>query len=589
MGACEQARDQFNAGFEHEARRLIARHRCAAGQAADRHAAWADLCEDLGLARQALDSWQKAIAADRQNSGYFCRLGLLYAETGSFDKAVKYLRRALDINPADARAAGTLADISRRIGEDGTATALGARTDTLPESAAADAAPPRIHIDDVKRLMYLFRGREPGYAKQEIDHAGRSVFVACDDPLSADLVVDHLMGRLTLGVFPLREDDTLRFAAVRAGINGQRLMRNIKNRGWQGMAAEAAADYAGRLYRLCRNSGIPGSMCDGGSRDRLVWFFFDSFLPRALVHRLTEQLIGLLPVPSADIQVDVLLGVQVGAQGWRREPVSLPLGRNPISGRRCFFIDADGNFADDQLACLRRIRTVRLDDVREFLSCARSGAPRANTSTNQPPGYTALVARCPVVAEVAGKSRAGRMLSEQEKMLLFYTMGFLGDKHNSLHYALELTPDYRPERVERQSGQLRPHPISCPKIRELLPRLTASVPCDCSFDVPAGGYPAPLLHIDPRLVTKATRADGQALPSSFDDAVRRVIQLRQRIEAQGRQLEKAENIVVAMLRDQGLQRARTQYGAVAVVDGCLSVQPLSENTIRSAARGETVP
>jgi hypothetical protein len=51
--------------------------------------------------------------------------------------------------------------------------------------------------------------------------------------------------------------------------------------------------------------------------------------------------------------------------------------------------------------------------------------------------------------------------------------------------------------------RLKSHPISCVKIRELIPETTATVACNCIFDLRGGKYPSPLLHINPHLVPAA--------------------------------------------------------------------------------------
>ena len=106
----------------------------------------------------------------------------------------------------------------------------------------------------------------------------------------------------------------------------------------------------------------------------------------------------------------------------------------------------------------------------------------------------------PVIEEVARKARSGRMLNHEEKLVVFFTLGFLNDSLKSLHSVLEPCPDYRPKKVDRLASRLKSNPISCPKIRELLPETTAYLLCNCSFPIPEGSYPSPLLHIDPKLV-----------------------------------------------------------------------------------------
>src|SRR4030065_958962 len=95
--------------------------------------------------------------------------------------------------------------------------------------------------------------------------------------------------------------------------------------------------------------------------------------------------------------------------------------------------------------------------------------------------FLTLEKSCPVVEEILRKARSGRNLRIEEKRVICFTLGFLEDGAKLLHDVLEDCPDYRPNRVNRMALNLGENPISCPKIRELLPETTAYLPCNCSF------------------------------------------------------------------------------------------------------------
>jgi len=91
--------------------------------------------------------------------------------------------------------------------------------------------------------------------------------------------------------------------------------------------------------------------------------------------------------------------------------------------------------------------------------------------------------------------------------------------------------------------RLKSNPISCPKIRELLPETTAYLPCNCSFMIPAGSYPSPLLHIDPVLIP--SRKERMSLPSSQEELLKKYNDVNERIEV----LTKKRDELKLMLRD----------------------------------------
>lgn len=136
----------------------------------------------------------------------------------------------------------------------------------------------------------------------------------------------------------------------------------------------------------------------------------------------------------------------------------------------------------------------------------------------------------------------GKILRREEKVVLFYTVGLADREGEALHLLLASGPDYNFESVKRQAARLRSSPISCLKIRELIPEVTSSVNCNCALDLRGGKYPSPLLHINPHLVPVAREF---ALPESMPvrEAARRYIDLRQHREEADKALKRLEQVL----------------------------------------------
>jgi hypothetical protein len=181
------------------------------------------------------------------------------------------------------------------------------------------------------------------------------------------------------------------------------------------------------------------------------------------------------------------------------------------------------------------------------------------------PGHVeALLLKCLVLAEIINKARAGRNLSRQEKLILYYTLGLVDDGGRSIHYVLEPTPEYRPQKVDKLISQLKSNPVSCPKIRELLPETTAYVRCDCDFLIPEGGYPSPLIHVNPGLV-EGKRDALLASPHSLQEAARRYISLLSEIEQLKKSLLKLENVIIPLFDKKKVNQISTPFGCVKKV------------------------
>jgi len=272
------------------------------------------------------------------------------------------------------------------------------------------------------------------------------------------------------------------------------------------------------------------------------------------------------------VQMESYYGMEVSAEGWRHAPIILPLGVNRKTGTKCLFMNFEGSLCDDQLECFAKIRAVKIQDIRSIISRLRGGKqiPLPVSGGIEPSAAATLIKSCPVAAEIIKKARAGRRLSEQEKMFIYYTLGFAGDRGVSLHFALEMSPDYRPEKTDRLLAQLRPNPVSCPKIRELLPEITAYVGCDCALPVPDGGYPSPLIHIDPKLV-QGKRRHYVNEQTPLQEMARRYICAHREMQEIVKTMQVIENRIKAELYKKGATDVSTPFGRVALKDNQLSV------------------
>ena len=88
-------------------------------------------------------------------------------------------------------------------------------------------------------------------------------------------------------------------------------------------------------------------------------------------------------------------------------------------------------------------------------------------------------------------------------MVVLYTLAHLGQagKHY-VHRIIGHCSNYNRHVTEKWIRRLKPFPISCPKIREMLCDITPSVGCYCKFPRRKNSYPTPVLHADPDAIVK---------------------------------------------------------------------------------------
>jgi hypothetical protein len=261
------------------------------------------------------------------------------------------------------------------------------------------------------------------------------------------------------------------------------------------------------------------------------------------VKRFVQDFLKNAPPPESPLAAEVLLPTQPVGIGWEERAVPMPLGLDRATLNRSFFLDQNGEVEREQLKVLHRIRRIPLESLRTAHPpwVKRDGGDLVWEGSGHV-FLKRLLENCPILGELVRKAVSGRMLLRQEKVILFYTLGWLEHGAKILHECLQACPDYQYENVRRQAERLKGHPISCVKIRELAPEITSTLDCNCSFDLRGGKYPSPLLHVHPHMVPAA---ETFVIPEDLTlrEAARRYVALRLHHEESGRALQRLEKIL----------------------------------------------
>ncbi len=490
------ARAYLEEGDEERARKIVAIKRRLPSKDPSVHYDWGKLCEELGLARQARESYEQAVALNPNNSDYHFRLALLYQESGAWERTIKHLRKTISLSPNRHQAKEMLALLYEEMELQGASIAVQGRLRNKTPSTILSH--PEISEEDVRLILDLFKGREFGFALNNMNTAGVAYSTFVKGTLGHEEIRSHLMGKETYGVYPLRTDRTLKFALIHIAPPWRKVLEHLRDKGYLAITEGKIHQYAKGIIETARRYEIPGYLEDAGQRDRRIWFFFEEFIPIELAERFLNTLLDKVPAPPSESTLMLCLGLQGKGIGYEDQSIMLPLGINPKTAKRCFFVDDYGTPYDDQLLWVRKFRLLRRNDIQSFIMSLERGRYEWESMGSTP--LEQLKKGCSVIEEIIRKAQSGRMLHQDEKMVLFFTVGLFNDGFKALHRVLEPCPDYRPKKVDWLGSRLKSNPISCPKIRQLLPEMTAYLPCNCSFEVPVGKYPTPLLHISSGVV-----------------------------------------------------------------------------------------
>lgn len=488
---------------------------------------WAKLAQELGLARQARECYQWALRQAPKDAETHYRLALLLADVGDHEESVQQLKKAIRLQPTHSGVRSLLAENYHQLGLDGQARVLA----PAPEKAAAGGPqryfPPSIGKADQDAFLRLFSGREVGCCLQQVDpNTAEPTLAYQNAPLDGELAAAHLLGQITLAAYPLRSDNTARYGALLLRPASGLVRANLKNKGFLLRLEEKLRHHLRLLTRYCAGLGLCVYPEQNGRHEFRLWLFFTEFKHFLKIKQLVCNLLDGAPQPESELVLEPLLATRPVGIGWMEQAVLLPLGLDRTTLQRSLFLDEHAEPVAEQLKWLCRIRPMSLQSTMDLLRRVRAGLPSAAPAApHLPPPLKALLGACPVLTELARKARQGHVLRREEKVIAFYSVGLLDDDRHCLHSMLQNCQDYDYSRVQRQAERLKPNPISCGRIRELVPELTASLNCQCNFDLRGGKYPSPLLHVNPHLVPAAMELTVPA-GEPMREVARRYVNLR---------------------------------------------------------------
>ena len=252
-----------------------------------------------------------------------------------------------------------------------------------PRSIGEVKAPPSATVTadsrpDVKVSLFkdLFRGRDDVYAVRWEGRNGKTGYSPAGDKewdqtpssgrgpkksfritklfsLSEEVIRDHLLGRQTIGVYPLLQDDTCWFVVV-----------DFDKKSWK-------AD-AGAFMKMCRETGVPASLERSRSGNGAhVWIFFASPVQAALARRLASAIltrtmerryaVGLHSYDRLFPSQDTM------PRGGFGNLIALPLQHGPREKGNSVFVDDQLRPFDDQWAFLSSIRRLAPDEAQALL------------------------------------------------------------------------------------------------------------------------------------------------------------------------------------------------------------------------------
>jgi len=530
---------------------------------------WGKIAEELERPNEAAKIYSEYLKLNPQHPDSLYNLGMLFLERGNRNSARNCFLRATKAKPDFTEATLELAKLYEEDGLLGLAAALYDKILSIdPRNTEAETARgflrdklsqlesmPGVKLapskTSARRLAELFRGREGVYARQWIDAEGKMGYSPVYEPLTEKVLERHLLGDITVGVYPVRVDNTVMFMAIDVDVNKKILSRASEKPEIMKLLQDKVKENVRKLTGMFEYLFLPAYVESSGYKGCHIWLFFAEPVPAHVVRKFAQAVTKRTGPPSPELHWEIFPKQDSLEEGQLGNLIKLPLGIHKKTGRRALFVDPEGKVYADQIEFLNLIK--RID--RTSLQNAIKRLLDINVEKAAPPGPEILKEKyhdlrgiwekCAVVNALVEKSFATHHLTNSERVVLKCIFAHLGDRGvGFLHSVIGNCLDYSYEATQYQIERTHKNPISCPKIRQHLPEITSSVNCSCEFELPEDGYPSPILHIDPDF----TRGMSKFRFSEAEALANRYVKLKGEIRRVSKELREVEEEISSLFR-----------------------------------------
>lgn len=595
------------------------------------HLDWALLCESLGFASLAAREFQLECRDNPQSPHAKYKISLLHREKGEVDKALSMLEQLLENHPWKVEWVKTAVEIFLDEGSNARATELiqkaqsiGLPISELQKSASPDS-PAQDSTDEVlpdlspadsdcARFHSLFSGRENIHARQWAAKDGEAGYSPIEEPLTPAVIRNHLLGSITVGVYPIRMDGTCTFFALDLDITKAAIEKASGKVDASKVLRAAIRSTVLLLAEKFFALGITPLLEDSGYKGRHLWFFLDQPETAETLHKLGQLLLAwLLPLLPDGLNLE-FFPKQASLKGkGLGNLIKLPLGIHRRTGRRAFLLNASGDVLQNPFGFLRTVRKLDRPAIIQLFDFLKSipvvspvpiSVSDSSTSivasdqiplTASPPPSKALVPdwnendfvleprishlldRCPVLQSLKDKVDSQRSLSHEEQLVLIHTLGHLDAGPLAVNFLLKKCVDVGPEKL--MGDKLKGSPTACANIRKRIPHITRLVQCNCTFELTPERYPTPALHLlSLPVIQNPSFADSDlpALTSRYFDSLAN-------LEKLNHELSLLTNALIQKLLPLPLAKLQLPNGTISVLtnNGVLQLVFTPKNIIDS--------
>lgn len=441
-----------------------------------------------------------------------------------------------------------------------------------------------------KHLFYeLFVGREDTYSEEHMEQ--RRIVEQKNEPLTEEILEEHLSGRKTIGTYVQRPNGTVKYLIIDIDISKKIFLKYAVESMEFKQYMKKCGEVTTNMVKIINRLGLQGYVENSGCRGYHIWIFFTEWIPVRYVNALT-RIIGkeASNIQKEEIVIEFFPDDRKIRTGKMGQCMKLPLGLNVKSGMTGYFLDNHLELVTDISAFLKNIAQFSLSAVKRIIGMY---AGKEDTSVVGSIGENILdrnletfgklnaeistvLERCNLMCYLCQKAKKTGYLSHFERLSVLYVFGHMGEEGKEfIHQVMSYTLNYQYQVTERFINKMPQKPISCIKLREQYRQITAEIGCTCNFKRTKNCYPSPVLHA---IRSSDIENDQITIPVSRTLSKEKEKSVYQEINVYKKVQELAEKILEMKRQKRGIDKniERTERELENIFDGmkidCLEIE-----------------
>jgi len=350
---------------------------------------------------------------------------------------------------------------------------------------------------------------------------------------------------------------------------------------------------ANRIKSVCEEMDIKTYLEDSGYRGRHCWFFFEEPVPAKKARALANLIMRKAGEQSGGITWELFPGTDRLKNNQSLHRIKIPLGLHPVSGRRSLFVDETGAAVADQGGYLQLIKRIPLKQVENILVIEEKKSElldfpalkieqviqkdSALILEAQGALIKPVVTGCALIRHLIQKAESTNYLPHADRQALLFVLAHLGEEGIAyLHLVIACCLNYDAKITQKHVDRLPEKPISCGRLRERYPQLSATLKCNCRFNRLPNTYPSPVLHALKKNSTKKTKISmplvENAMPEKIEDEkgdieaiLKRMQNLRRQQQGIEKSLDKCDQLLSAYFDNKQIDRLPVEAGLLVRV------------------------